>query len=104
MSINKTWPMSNLSSEEDWEDMLSFTFPRTVFVRIAVQVLDELFEVQAFPCYCRQSQQFAFCFSRTELCGATHNPAQRLDLFALLGNQQLRVAGNVDDQDMPDLQ
>jgi hypothetical protein len=53
---------------------------------------------------CRQSKQFAFSFSRAELRSAAHNPAQHLELFALLGNQQLRVANNVDEQDMPDLQ
>src|SRR5262249_43393480 len=34
------------------------------------------------PVTCRQSQQFSFGFSRTELGGATYNPLQRLDLFA----------------------
>ena len=52
----------------------------------------------------RQPKQLAFSFSRAELRGAAHNPAQGLELFALLGNQQLRVADDVDEQDMADLE
>src|SRR5262249_21978141 len=51
----------------------------------------------------RQSQQLAFSFSRSELRSVACNAEQRCDLFALLRNQQLRVADNVDEQDMPDL-
>ena len=52
----------------------------------------------------RQAQEFAFRLGDSDLLRSAHNPAQRLDLFALLGNQQLRVADNVDKKDMPDLQ
>ena len=31
------------------------------------------------------------------------NPLQCIKVFALLRNQQLRIADNVDEQDMPDL-
>jgi len=43
-------------------------------------------------------------FSRPELRTATHNPAQRFEMFALLRNQQLRVADNVNEQDVANLE
>src|SRR4029450_459515 len=47
---------------------------------------------------------FALRFSQTELLGSAHDLLQGLQLVPLLGNEQLRVADDVDKQDMPDLE
>jgi hypothetical protein len=52
----------------------------------------------------RQPQKFAFRFRFLELVGAAHDLAQRLDLIALFGDQQLRVTDDIDEQDMPDFE
>src|SRR5205823_2335722 len=52
----------------------------------------------------RQAEQFAFCFGLFELLGATKNLSKRLQLVALLGDQQFRVTDDVDEQDMSDLE
>jgi hypothetical protein len=48
----------------------------------------------------RQAQQFPFGFSQAELLGAAHDFSQRLHLLALLVYEQLRVADDVDEQNV----
>jgi hypothetical protein len=50
-----------------------------------------------------QPKQFAFCFGLFELFSAANKLSKRLHLVALVANQQLRVANDVDEQDMTDL-
>jgi hypothetical protein len=50
-----------------------------------------------------QAEQFAFRFSQAELLRAAHDLFQCLKLLALLGDEQLGVTDNVDEQDVPDL-
>ena len=52
----------------------------------------------------RQAQEFAFRFSAAELLCSTHDFFQLLQQLALLANQPLGVADDVDEQDMPDLE
>jgi hypothetical protein len=47
--------------------------------------------------------KFAFRFSQAELLRAAHDLFQCLKLLALLGDEQLGVTDNVDEQDVPDL-
>jgi hypothetical protein len=51
-----------------------------------------------------QAEQFALCFGELELLGAPHDLLQGLQALALLGDEQLGVTNNVDEQDVPDLQ
>ncbi len=52
----------------------------------------------------RQAQEFAFRFGEANLLRSTHDFLQLLQQLALLANQPLGVADNVDEQDMPDLE
>jgi hypothetical protein len=52
---------------------------------------------------CWQAQQFAFRVGQTELLSPTHNFFQRLELLALLSDEQPRVSDNVDEQNVTDL-
>src|SRR5262249_14780665 len=52
----------------------------------------------------RQPRQLPFCFSQADLLGSAHDCPQRLNLLALLVNEQLRVADNVEKREMADLQ
>jgi len=49
-------------------------------------------------------QQFAFGLRRFELFCRLNNRLQRLELFALLINQQFGIADDVDEQDMSDFE
>jgi len=51
-----------------------------------------------------QSQQLAFRFGFLALLGSADDRFQRLNLVALLVDEQFRVTDNVDEQDMPDLE
>ena len=52
----------------------------------------------------RHAQEFAFCFGLSELLGSPNNLLQRIELSALLVNRQLRIADNVNEENMSDLQ
>src|SRR5690349_9589448 len=51
----------------------------------------------------REAEQFAFCFGLFELLGAANNLSKRLQLVALLRDQQLRVANDIDEENVTDL-
>ncbi len=51
----------------------------------------------------RQTHQFPFCFGETELLGTAHDLLQRLNLLALLVDEQFGVTDDVDEQDVSDL-
>src|SRR5690349_7166615 len=50
----------------------------------------------------REAEQFAFCFGLFELLGAANNLSKRLQLVALLRDQQLGVANDVDEENVTD--
>jgi hypothetical protein len=51
-----------------------------------------------------QTNQFPFLIRRAELSRVTNNLLQLAQELALPANEQFRVADNIDEQDMPDLQ
>src|SRR5512133_3453110 len=52
----------------------------------------------------REREQLAFSLSDTELLGRAHHLLQLLQHVALLGDQQLRVADDVDKENVADLE
>ena len=52
----------------------------------------------------RQTEQFARRFGDPELLGCPNDLLQRLQLLALLSDEQFGVTDDVDEKDMPDLE